>query len=63
MYSLEQPKDFSKVLKLLEKNSDLNLLPILELVVYTEPEYGTASGDKRAQRDARDQVLAFIANL
>ncbi len=39
MYYLEQPKDFSKVLDLLEKNAHLNLLPILELVVYTQPDY------------------------
>jgi dienelactone hydrolase len=30
---------------------------------YQYPYGGTAAGDKRAQRDARDQVLAFIANL
>jgi hypothetical protein len=39
MYYLEQPKDFSKVLELLQKNSHLDLLPILELVVQSEPEY------------------------
>jgi hypothetical protein len=39
MYYLEQPKDFSKVLELLKKNSHLDLLPILELVVQSEPEY------------------------
>jgi hypothetical protein len=39
MYTLEQPKDFSKVLELLEKNAHLNLLPILELVVHTQPDY------------------------
>jgi len=39
MYYLEQPKDSSQVLELLEKNSHLNLLPILELVVDLEPEY------------------------
>jgi len=39
MYHLEQPKDFSKVLELLGKNPHLNLLPILELVVQSEPEY------------------------
>lgn len=39
MYYLEQPKDFSKELELLVKNSHLNLLPILELVVQSEPDY------------------------
>jgi hypothetical protein len=39
MYYLEQPKDFSKVLELLEKNSHLDLLPILEWVVDHEPDY------------------------
>ncbi len=39
MYYLEQPKDISKVLELLKKNSHLDLLPILELVVQSEPEY------------------------
>jgi hypothetical protein len=39
MYYLEQPRDFSKVLELLNNNSHLDMLPILELVVDFDPEY------------------------
>jgi hypothetical protein len=39
MYYLEQPKTFSKELELLEKHAHLNLLPILESVVQSAPEY------------------------
>jgi hypothetical protein len=39
MYYLEQPKNLSKVLEILEKNAHLNLLPILEWVVDSAPDY------------------------
>ncbi len=43
MHYLEQPKNFSKELELLQKNSHLNLLPILEMVVHSSPDYLEAS--------------------